>query len=113
MTVGELVAENVARYMGRSWLSDGQAACLTDWNDRKETGTLQVFDGKKTQTIAEDVHCFEPTKDGIAYLGEYSARRCEGDLYYFNGRKSVSVAQDVTQLYALTTYKYRYAGRLE
>ena len=96
---GELVAENVAMYMGRSWLSDGQAAFLTDWNDRKETGTLQVFDGKKTQTIAEDVHCFEPTKDGIAYLGEYSARRCEGDLYYFNGRKSVSVAQDVTQLY--------------
>ena len=96
---GELVAENVAMYMGRSWLSDGQAAFLTDWNDRKETGTLQVFDGKKTQTIAEDVHCFETTKDGIAYLGEYSARRCEGDLYYFNGRKSVPVDQDVTQLY--------------
>ena len=96
---GELIAEGVPMYMSGYDVCDDRVVYLTDWDLNKEKGTLRIYDGKETQVIAEDVHSFVCTKDGIAYLGEYSARRCAGDLYYFNGRKSVPVDQDVTQLY--------------
>lgn len=69
---------------------------LIDWNEEKEYGTLKVYDGDKTEKIADDVHDFTVTPDGrVLYLIDYSLNYYKGELHEWSEGETRKLDDDV------------------
>ena len=72
---------------------------LTDWNQEKEQGTLNVYNGKESVEISEDVANITITPDDrVLYLYDYSMKSFEGELFEWNDGKIRKIDEDVTAI---------------
>ena len=70
----------------------------TDWDDRDECGTLNIYKGGKITKIADEVADYFVLPDGsILFLNDVSSRG-EGTLYRFKGSRSTKIDDDVTEI---------------
>ena len=88
----ELVDYDV--YFGDRTVTDGKIAYFTDYNSDRGEGTLKLFDGGKSEKVADDVGDFYFTyDDNLVYLWDISSSG-KGTLSYYDG-KSEKIADDV------------------
>lgn len=88
----ELVDYDV--YLGDRTVTDGKIAYFTDYNSDRGEGTLKLFDGGKSEKVADDVGGFYFTyDDNLVYLWDISSSG-KGTLSYYDG-KSEKIADDV------------------
>ena len=88
----ELVDYDV--YLGGRTVTDGKIAYFTDYNSDRGEGTLKLFDGGKSEKVADDVGDFYFTyDDNLVYLWDISSSG-KGTLSYYDG-KSEKIADDV------------------
>ena len=110
---GESVASDV-RLNYYSMNEDGKLYYLTDYSSKKEQGTLNVFNGKKSETISDDVKSWRVLEDGtVLFLYDYSTNSYTGELCQFKGKKAETIDEDVVAILnvtvgACTKYVYFY-----
>lgn len=99
---GERVDEDVPATAHIKYLAKEKAFLYrSDLDAEEDTYTIQCYDGKKVQQIAEDVYTYSIGNDGsVVFLYDYDRERAEGSLALYNG-KVVQIGEDVHD-YALT-----------
>jgi len=69
-----------------SFKNSSRVVYYVDYSQNNYTGTLRIYDGKKTNRIADDVANFVAIDDkNIAYLVDYNYDREKGDAYLYDG----------------------------
>ena len=71
------------------------------WTDRDDSGvgTLNVYKGKNTEKISDDVYTAKSNSKGeIAFLTDYSFKKYRGDLKYYKNGKILNVDTDVNSI---------------
>lgn len=72
---------------------------MKDYNYDKDLGTLTYYDGKKTETVKDDVNQFVVAGDGsVLFLYDYNINRAKGDLWILDGKKTTKLDEDVTAI---------------
>lgn len=81
---------------------------FTDWNDEKEYGTLNVYQGEEAVKIADDVHSYSVTPDGrVLYLYDYSLKYYKGELHEWSNGEARKIDDDVISVLPILDNKYR------
>ena len=76
---------------------------VTDFDNEDQTGTLKIYQDKKSEKIADDVYqCTLIDNGDLAYLADYNKEKSRGDLYIYNGKKSEKADTDVTVILQIT-----------
>lgn len=100
----KLVSDEVKR--DRYFLTDaGTIFVMTDFNSKKNEGTLCMWDGKKLTDVTDEAQesLYRVLPGGeVLYLSDYSEKHFEGDLYYWDG-KSVKLDEDVCAIIPVWT----------
>ena len=79
------------------------AVYFTDWDEDTQSGTLNIYDGKNSVTIADDVYDLSGTPDGkLLYLYDYSLKNCTGELYQWSNGRSTKIDDDVVAIIPVT-----------
>lgn len=69
----------------------------TDYNDERRDGTLNLYDGKNSTKVSDDVRNFLVVKgNNLLFLYDFSDRRYTGTLNLFNGKKTTKIDEDVS-----------------
>lgn len=62
---------------------------ITDWSEKNDCGTLNIYRKGKNTKIEDDVYSFSVTPGGeILYLYDYDLEDYEGELYVYKNNKS-------------------------
>ncbi len=69
---------------------------VTDWSEKKEYGTLKVYNGKKSETVTDDMHSYRVTPDGrVLCLIDFSMNSHKGELIEWSDGKTRKIDDDV------------------
>lgn len=81
---------------------------FTDWNDKKDYGTLKIYQGGESVKVADDVHNFSTMSDGrILYLYDYSLNYYKGELHVWENGETRKIDDDVVAVIPVYETKYR------
>lgn len=85
---------------------DGTIIYAVDYDDAKSRATLKLYNGKKSTTVADDVHAYQFFDDkSIMVLVDFDIKDMEGELKYYNGKDELTdIDEDVTALFGGTTF---------
>lgn len=73
---------------------------FTDYNNRKQYGTLKLYDNNSVVKIADDVNKYELMKNGeILYLSDYSVDTYTGELHEWDNGESRELDEDVMHIF--------------
>jgi len=82
---------------------------ITDYESKDRCGTLNLFDGKKSKKIADDVFDYTVTAKGeISYICDYDVDDYEGELFLYKGSKSKKIDDEAMALIATSDTNYHY-----
>lgn len=93
------VDSDVSRYV--VMLDNSSAvAYLTDYSEKAETGTLRLYNGKKSVKISDDVNSAQMEDSShLVYIGNYDSGTGSGDLFCYDGSSKVkTVDTDVSAI---------------
>ena len=83
---GTAISEDVKLYPVSYSESTKNLVYFTDWSERREYGTLNVYNNGTATKIEEEVYTYVARETGeIAYLYDYNINRLRGDLYIYDG----------------------------
>lgn len=93
---GVSAADDVCvRYYARYNEKKDALLFMTDYRDNTRTGTLCVYDGRKTETISDDVVSYLIGANGtVAFCYDYDMHKGEGVLAVYDG-KVTQVSDDI------------------
>lgn len=92
----EKISDDVEMGYSEAYSELGKVFYFTDWNDDKEYGTLNFYNGKESVKIADDVHSYYVTQDGrVLYLYDYSLKYYTGELYEWFDDETRKIDDDV------------------
>lgn len=75
----------------------GKTFYMADWDSSKSYGTLKVYNGKKTETIADEASDFYVLPDGcVLFMTEFSTKYYKGELHVWNNGKTRKIGDDVS-----------------
>ena len=74
--------------------------CMTDFDDKRNYGTLVMLEGSEKTKIADDVSYWRVMdEDTVLFLTEYNNDRNRGDLRYYNGKTAETIDVDVRAVF--------------
>lgn len=99
---GEHIASDaLATYISKN--DNGNFYFMTDYSSNRSQGTLNVFNGKKTETISDDVRSWQVQEDGsVVFLYDYSSTSFTGELRKYSGKKTETIDEDIAALLNVT-----------
>ena len=72
---------------------------MKDYDYEKDLGTLTHYDGKKAETVKDDVNQFVIAEDGsVLFLYDYNINRAKGELWILADKKTTKLDEDVTAI---------------
>ncbi len=93
---GKSVSSDVYLYSTRYNEDTDKMYFFTDWNSEKARGTLNVYNGKKAEKMADDVHSFMfSANNEVLYIADYSTKNYKGDLYLYKKNNPKKLDTDV------------------
>lgn len=96
----KMVQPDVSIYRSEMVPESGALVCMTDYDNRKDYGTLVMMEGSEKTKIADDVSYWHiMDKDAILLLTEYNNDRARGDLRYYNGKAAETIDVDVRAVF--------------
>lgn len=96
----EMVQPDVSIYRSEVIPESGAVVCMTDYDDRRNYGTLVLVEGSEETKIADDVSDWHTLgTDAILLLTEYNYDRNRGDLKYYNGKTAETIDVDVRAVF--------------
>ena len=73
---------------------------MTDFDDKRNYGTLVMLEGSEKTKIADDVSYWRVMdEDTVLFLTEYNNDRNRGDLRYYNGKTAETIDVDVRAVF--------------
>jgi hypothetical protein len=106
-----LLDTNVAHHKIRIEDSGILAYCA-DWDAERTYGTLKIYDGAETRSIAKGVYDYLIITEGeIVYLVNYDPEVLKGDLYLYDGHtgEKERIDEDVSRIMPIKRNAYAYS----
>ncbi len=96
---GKSVASDVYEY-SISYSKDSEKLYFyTDRDTEKARGTLNAYNGKKVQKVADDVYTYRLSSHGdVLFLSDYSLKNYKGDLYRWTKGDPKKIDEDVVAI---------------
>ncbi len=97
---GEMAQADVSVYRSEMDPESGAVLCMTDFDDKRNYGTLVMLEGSEKTKIADDVSYWRVMdEDTVLFLTEYNNDRSRGDLRYYNGKTAETIDVDVRAVF--------------
>ena len=104
----EKIDDDVNVYNSKYYDESNKLIYFTNWVVNKEYGTLNVFDGKNSVKIDDDVTYFYMLPNGdISYIYDFSIDRNKGTLYIYKNGKKEKIDDDVSYIINENKDKYK------
>ncbi len=95
----ELIDYDVKGDMVKEYNGIDKVFYFINWDDKKELGTLKVYNGKKSANIQDEAHTYFVSPGGtLLYLSDYSLDYNKGELYKWADGAAEKLDDDVSYI---------------